>query len=112
MILGGRDRGRQMIKAELDQPGQETLLLLAAEHPEYEFGGIRCAAPGDDGENEAGEKRMVEVGDAAPFRPLRFARLLLSSHFHPVCWARYRPRASFHVKFMVPNSNDRALTAL
>ena len=77
MILRGRDRRRQMIEPEFLQPRQEALLLLAAKHPEHEFGGIRGAAPGDDGENEAGEKRMVEIGDAAPSCPLG---LLLCGH--------------------------------
>ena len=77
MILRGRDRGRQMAKPELFQSRQEPFVLLAAEYPEYEFGGVRRAAPGDDGENEAGEKRVVEIGDAAPARPFRFVGVRL-----------------------------------
>src|SRR5882757_944196 len=85
VIPRGRDRGRQMIEPKFGQPGQEALLLLAAEYPEHEFSGIRSAAPGDHGENEAGEKRMVEIGDAAPFHPLRFAFAVLPCHrFTPV----------------------------
>jgi hypothetical protein len=55
VILRGRDRRRKMIEAELLQPGQEALLLLATKHPKYEFSCIGRAAAGDDGENEAGE---------------------------------------------------------
>ena len=66
MILRGSDRRRQMIEPEFDKPRQEAFLLLAAEHAEDEFRGIGGAAPADDGENEAGENRMVEIGDAAP----------------------------------------------
>src|SRR5216683_6475819 len=49
MILRGGDRRRQVAEAEFFQTGQETLLLLTAKNPEYEFrGGVR-AAPGHDG---------------------------------------------------------------
>ena len=53
MILRGRDRGRQMIEAELLQSRQEALLLLAAKHPEHELGGLARAAPRHHGERQA-----------------------------------------------------------
>ena len=76
MILRGGHRRRQMPKPELFQAGQEALLLLAAKHPEHEFGCIRHAAPRHHGEDQAGEIGVVEVGDAAPFPPLHFFSLL------------------------------------
>src|SRR5436309_15846799 len=77
MILRRRHRRRQAAQAELFQARQKALLLLTAKHPEYEFRGLRCPAPGHDCENEAGETGMIELGDAAPFQPLRCLRIML-----------------------------------
>src|SRR2546423_2819793 len=94
MYLRRRDRRRQMIEAELYEPRQEALLLLATKHPEHEFGRVGRAAPADDGENEAGEKRMIEIGDAAPSCPLRSLRdFPLSGHCHSRLWAQDWPCA-------------------
>ena len=71
MILRGRHRRRQMAEAEFFEAGQEAFLLLAAKHPEHEFGGVSRAAPRHHGQDEAGEKGMIEIGDAAPALPLR-----------------------------------------
>ncbi len=76
MILRRGHRRRQMAEAEFFQARQKTLLLLAAKHPEHEFRGIRGAAPGHHGQHQTGEIGMVEIGDAAPFPPLRLLRLL------------------------------------
>src|SRR6266853_5683516 len=62
MILRRRHRRRQMAEAEFFQAGQETLLLLAAKHPEHEFRGIRCSAPRHHGKNKAGEIAMIKLG--------------------------------------------------
>ena len=74
MILRRRDRRRQMAEAEFFQAGQKALLLLAAKHPEHEFRGIGGPAPRHDGEDQAGEIGVIEIGDAAPSQPLRFLR--------------------------------------
>ncbi len=66
MILRRRYRRRQMAQAKFLQPGQETLLLLTAKNPEYEFCGVSRPAPRYNGENEAGKIRVIKVGDAAP----------------------------------------------
>src|SRR5262249_18578115 len=80
MILRGRNRRRQMRETELFQPRQETLLLLATEHTEDEFGGVRGATSRHHREDQAGEEGMIEIGDAAPFQPLRLARILPRGH--------------------------------
>ena len=80
VILRGGDRRRQMVEAELLQARQEALLLLAAKHAEHELRGITRAAPRHHGENEAGEKGVVEIGDAAPFRPCAVCALSASAH--------------------------------
>ena len=74
MILRRRHRRRQMAEAEFFQAGQETLLLLAAKNPEHEFRGIGGPAPRHNGEDQAGEKRVIEVGDTAPSQPFRLVR--------------------------------------
>ena len=74
VILRSRDRRRQMLQAELLQAWQEAFLLLAAKHPEHEFGGISRAAPRHHRQDEAGEIGVVEIGCAAPSQPLRFTR--------------------------------------
>src|SRR3981081_15691 len=66
-------RRRRPAQAQLLQPGQEAFLLLAAKYPEHELRGIRRAAPRHHSENESGEIGVIEVGDAAPFLPLRLA---------------------------------------
>src|SRR5882672_5647620 len=80
MILRGSDRRRQMAQAELLEARQEALLLLAAKHPEHELGGIHRAAPRHHGEDEAGEIGVIEIGDAAPSRPLRLRAFFLPTH--------------------------------
>jgi hypothetical protein len=113
MILRRGYRRRQMAEAELVEARQETLLLLAAEYPEHEFGGIRSAAPGDDGEDEPGEIGMVEIGDAAPFEPLRLARIGLDclGHRHPQILVSVN-RKSIHINFMAMAENIGRLGAL
>ena len=81
MILRRRHRRRQLAQPEFFEARQETFLLLAAKHPEHEFRGIRCAAPRHHGEDEAGEKGMIEIGDAAPSQPLRRLCVVVSGHF-------------------------------
>src|SRR6266436_9782046 len=77
MILRRRHCRRQVAQAELFEARQKALLLLTAKNPEYEFSGIGRPAPRHDGQNEAGEISMIELGHAAPFQPLRFARAAL-----------------------------------
>ncbi|MGY3498433.1 hypothetical protein ACVW1B_007852 [Bradyrhizobium sp. USDA 4502] len=93
MILRGRDRRRQAVEAELLQAREKAFLLLAAKHTEDELGGIGRAAPRDDGEDQAGEEGVIEIGDAAPLPPLRFARVLLSGHVCSRC-SCWRDKAS------------------
>ena len=92
VVLRRRHRRRQIAEAQLFKAGQEALLLLAAKHPEHEFGGIGRAAPRDHGEDQAGEIGVVEVGDAAPSQPFRLARAVLPAViFAPsslICWPR------------------------
>src|SRR5258706_16426360 len=80
MVLRGGGRRRQVAQPEFLQPGQETLLLLTAKNPEYEFRGFVSSAPRHDGENESGKIGMIEVGDAAPFEPLRLACIVRYLH--------------------------------
>src|SRR5450755_3127672 len=63
MILRRRDRRRQVRKPEFLQARQKTLLLLTAKNPEHELGSISSPAPRHHGEDKAGEKRMIEIGD-------------------------------------------------
>jgi hypothetical protein len=83
MILRRGYRRRQVAEAEFFQSRQEPLLLLAAENPEHEFGGVRRAAPRHHGEDQAGEIRVVEIGDAAPSPPGRLARVAVLGHVIP-----------------------------
>src|SRR5215510_14844698 len=80
VILRGCDGRRQTAEPELFEARQETLLLLAAEYAEDEFGGIGGAAPCHHGQDQAREEGMIEIGDAAPFQPLRLARVLSGGH--------------------------------
>ena len=82
MILRRRHRRRQPAEAELFEAGQETLLLLAAKYPEHEFGGGSAATPRHHRQDEAREKRVIEIGDAAPSLPLGLLRVdLCCGHF-------------------------------
>src|SRR6185312_14967629 len=81
VILRRRHRRRQMAEPELFQTRQKAFLLLAAEYPENEFRRIQRSAPRHHGENEPGKIGMIEIGDAAPFRPLRLMRAALTA-FH------------------------------
>jgi len=74
VILRGGDRRRQACEPKLLEPGQEALLLLAAEYTEDELRRVSRAASRHHAEDQAGEAGMVEIGDAAPFRPQRFLR--------------------------------------
>src|SRR5262249_8067492 len=80
VILRGCNGRRKMVEAKLLQARQESLLLLAAEYAEDEFGGIRRAAPRHHREDEAGEEGVIEIGDAAPSQPLSLARVLPGGH--------------------------------
>jgi hypothetical protein len=81
MILRGGDRRRQATQAELFEARQKALLLLAAKHPEHEFGGRGRSAPRHHGKDQAGEIGVIEIGDAAPSLPLRLLRgVLFRSH--------------------------------
>src|ERR1700687_4630887 len=73
MIWRRCHRRRQVAQSEFFKAREKALLLLTAKNPEYEFRGISGAAPSHHGENEAGEISMIELGNAAPFQPLRFA---------------------------------------
>jgi hypothetical protein len=77
MVLRRRHCRRQVTQPELFEARQEALLLLAAEDPKYEFRGIGPPAPRHHRQNKAGEIGMIELGDAAPFQPLRFTRAAL-----------------------------------
>jgi hypothetical protein len=79
-----------MAESELLQTRQEAFLLLAAEYPENEFRRIQRSAPRHHGENEPGKIRMIEIGDAAPFQPLRLWRAALTA-FHLALPFAFRP---------------------
>jgi hypothetical protein len=71
VILRRRDRRRQMRQSELCETREKPLLLLPSEHAEDELGGVRRAAPRHDGQDQAREECMVEVGDRTPAPPQR-----------------------------------------
>ncbi len=56
---------RQAIEPELAEPGPELLEVLAAEQAEDELRRVVLAPAGDEGEDEAGQERLVEDGDRA-----------------------------------------------
>ena len=71
-----------MTQTEFFQARQKALLLLAAEYAKHELGGVGRAAPRHHGQDQAGEKGVIEIGDAAPTQPLRFLREGLFSSTH------------------------------
>src|SRR5947199_2187221 len=77
VILRRCHRRRQVAEPKFFEARQKALLLLTAKNPEYEFCGISRSAPRHHTQNEAGETSMIELGDAAPFQPLRFRRAAL-----------------------------------
>ena len=78
VILRGCDCRRQPAQAKLLQARDEALLLLLAKHAEHELLGGRNSAPHDHAEDQSGEERVIEIGDAAPARPLRCIRMMFS----------------------------------
>src|SRR5260370_25360717 len=114
MILRRRHRRRQMAEAEFFQAGQETLLLLTAKHPEHEFAGSDGPAPRHDGEDQAGEKSVIEVGDPAPSQPFRLVRSSARlGHRHPQTLFRCSiPRLPIHTKFIAETANIGGVYAL
>ena len=102
-----------MVEAEFFEAGQETLLLLAAKHPEHEFRGIGGPAPRHHGEDQAGEKGVIEVGDAAPSQPFRLVRSSRRlGHRHPQTLFRCSiPRLPIHTKFMAEAANIGGFSA-
>ena len=118
MILRGRHRRRQMAEAEFFQARQETFLLLAAKHPEHEFGGVGRAAPRHHRQNEAGEIGVIEIGDAAPSQPLRFLRVavpgpsVISLPTPLLLLASQGSRSPIHVNFMASAANIGRCPAL
>src|SRR6185503_2878548 len=68
VVLRARHRMRQAIEAQLGQAGQELLEMLAPEEPEYELRRHGLAPARDEGEDAAGEERLVEQGHRAVSR--------------------------------------------
>ena len=60
MVLGAGDRVGQTVQAELGEPGQKLLEMLAPEVPEHELGGIGFAPARDQGEHEARHEPLIE----------------------------------------------------
>ena len=65
MVLRARHRVGQTVQAELGQPGQELLEMLAPEMPEDELGGIGFAPARDQGEHEARHEPLIERREGA-----------------------------------------------
>ena len=63
MVLRRGERGGQAGKAELLEPGEEFLALLAAEDAEYQLGGGAGGAPCHHQQDEPGDPGMVEPRD-------------------------------------------------
>ncbi|MDT4848835.1 hypothetical protein FQZ97_829370 [compost metagenome] len=66
VVTGGRHGWRQARDAQLFEPGQEALEVLAAEDMKDQFGRLAAAAPCDHSHHQAGEVGVVPLRDGGP----------------------------------------------